>query len=183
MLESLDSESGKLYCGGCHRRGHLEDFCASKGGAYYGHRSAALNAQAAFLVQKRVEQDNKDNGWKPEATAVPSAQPVIQQQLHVQTRLSQAVASPRSDKDRLNDQYDREEDQRPSLGADRVQVQHVTSRLGPPLNRAVESTPNNQFKECIQQLDVHRDVQAREERTGPGTVSYTHLTLPTKRIV
>ena len=26
----------------------------------------------------------------------------------------------------------------------------------------------DRFKECIQQLDVHRDVQAREERTGPG---------------
>ena len=70
--------------------------------------------------------------------------------------------------DRLHDQYDREGDQRPSLGADRVNVQHVTSRLGPPLHRAVKSTPNNQIKECIQQLDVHKDVQAREERTGPG---------------
>ena len=82
--------------------------------------------------------------------------------------------------DRLHDQHEREEDQRPSLGADRVSVQHVTSRLGPPLNGAVESTPKNQFKACIQQLDVHRDVdescqlwrtgkqQAGEERTGPG---------------
>ena len=174
MLESLDSESDQLFCDGCNRRGHLKDFCASIGGAYYGHRSEALNAQAAFLTQQRVEQDNKDNGWKPEAIAVPSAQPVIQQQLHVQTRLSQAVASPRSDMDRLNDQYDREEDQRPSLGADRVNVQHVTSRLGPPLNRAAKSAPNNQLKECIQQLDVHKDVQAREERTGPG-LSLIHI--------
>ena len=31
---------------------------------------------------------------------------------------------------------------------------------GPPRNRAVKSTPNNQKKECIQQLDVHKDVQA-----------------------
>jgi len=183
MLESLDSESDGLWCEGCGRQGHLQDYCASQGGTYEGNRSAALNAQAAYLTQQRVEHDNKQYGWEPQASAVPSAAgTAVQQQLHVQTRVSQAFNHYRSDLDKMEDRYEREEGQQPSLGEDRVNVQHVMSRLGPPLNREVGNTHENQFKACIQQLDVHKDVdkgklwragnqKAGEKRTGPGRES------------